>query len=101
MITEGKSSKFFKTLASKIPKKARDNSDIKDLKINAGDMLPKDKEYYRFSGSLMTPPCSEGVRWLVHKTPIEASKEELAIFSTIMGKNNRPIQPINSREVLK
>ncbi len=101
MITEGKSNPFFKTLVSKIPKKAKDHNDIKELKVNAEDMLPKDKGYYRFSGSLTTPPCSEGVRWLVHKAPIEASKEELEAFGAIMGKNNRPIQPINSRKVLK
>ncbi len=102
MINEGKSSNpFFNTLVSKIPKKAKQSNDIKDAKLNAHDMLPEDKDYYRFSGSLTTPPCSEGVRWLVLKTPVEASKEELEAFSTVMGDNNRPIQPIHAREVLE
>ena len=68
--------------------------------LNANELLPKNKDYYRFNGSLTTPPCSEGVRWFVFKEPVEMSKEQLKIFSKIMGKNNRPTQPINARKVL-
>lgn len=101
MFTEGKSNPFMKTLVDNIPQKAKAHNDMKEAKLNANDMLPENRDYYRFSGSLTTPPCSEGVRWIVLKTPVEASKEELKAFSDVMGDNNRPIQPVNAREILK
>ena len=69
---------------------------------SAWDILPGNKEYYRFNGSLTTPPCTEGVTWLVMKTPMTASKAQIAKFTKIMKKpNNRPIQAVNARPVLE
>uniref|UniRef100_UPI002B4232B5 SPS_Carbon Anhydrase n=1 Tax=synthetic construct TaxID=32630 RepID=UPI002B4232B5 len=71
-------------------------------KINAEDLLPKDRDYYRYSGSLTTPPCTEGVLWIVLKQPITASKQQIELFKSIMKhNNNRPTQPINSRYILE
>ncbi|PIF03405.1 MAG: hypothetical protein CSA86_05750, partial [Arcobacter sp.] len=50
------------------------------------EVLPKDKAYYRFNGSLTTPPCSEGVKWFVMKTPVSISKNQLADFESVMPK---------------
>ncbi|MEF1191292.1 carbonic anhydrase family protein, partial [Vibrio parahaemolyticus] len=50
--------------------------------------------------SLTTPPCSEGVRWLVIKDPQSISAEQIAQFEHVMGENNRPVQPLNARMVL-
>lgn len=62
------------------------------------NMLPKNREYYRFSGSLTTPPCSEGVRWIIMKEIQYASDKQIRQFSELMGHpNNRPIQPLNGR----
>jgi carbonic anhydrase len=70
-------------------------------KRNALEMLPAERDYYQFTGSLTTPPCSEGVLWLVIKKPATASKAQLEAFSTTMGfANNRPVQPLNARQVL-
>lgn len=70
--------------------------------IPANDFLPSNRNYYRFNGSLTTPPCSEGVLWMVMKRPMRASKEQLAQFSTVMQHpNNRPIQPVNARAILR
>ncbi len=70
--------------------------------VNMKDLLPKKKDYYRYSGSLTTPPCSEGVIWLVMKKKLHISKDQAAEFEKIMGfKNNRPVQPINARKILK
>ena len=69
----------------------------------AANLLPARHAYYRFSGSLTTPPCTEGVRWLVMKsTELSASKEQIEAFTHAMHHpNNRPVQPINARVVLK
>jgi carbonic anhydrase len=63
-------------------------------------LMPKNKAYYKFMGSLTTPPCSEGVKWHVYKTPLTASKEQINAFFSLFGfPNNRPIQPTNGRTI--
>ncbi|MBK1649205.1 carbonic anhydrase [Rhabdochromatium marinum] len=69
---------------------------------SAVGLLPKQRDYYRFNGSLTTPPCSEGVLWIVMKQPVTASREQIARFANVMGHpNNRPLQPIYARAVLQ
>ncbi|MCX4026440.1 carbonic anhydrase family protein [Endozoicomonas sp. SM1973] len=70
--------------------------------FNATDLLPKSHEYYRFNGSLTTPPCSEGVLWLVLKQPITISqKQARQLVKTLKQSNNRPVQPLNARTILE
>jgi carbonic anhydrase len=78
-------------------------------RINISQLLPADRTYYSYSGSLTTPPCSEGVRWFVMKTPLAVSPFALnRIHSLISGfegyegfpNNNRPTMPLNGRSVL-
>ena len=71
-----------------------------DVMINAASLLPATLGYYAYSGSLTTPPCSEGVRWLVLKTPSPVSDREVEIFAARYPNNARPIQPRNGRQVL-
>ena len=60
------------------------------------------RDYYRFSGSLTTPPCSDGVRWLVMKEPVQVSQAQIDAFKAVMHHpNNRPVQPLNGRLVLQ
>ncbi|MFA7317847.1 MAG: carbonic anhydrase family protein [Sulfuricella sp.] len=71
-------------------------------KVKGKDLLPARRDYYRFNGSLTTPPCSEGVRWLVMKDPVTASRAQIEQFSHVMHHpNNRPVQPVNARPVLQ
>ncbi len=65
--------------------------------FNGQDLLPHGNDYYRFVGSLTTPPCSEGVQWHVMSEPIEASGEQISAFLDVIGENARPVQPIGSR----
>ena len=70
--------------------------------LNARNLLPANHAYYRFNGSLTTPPCSEGVWWLVMKYFQTASEEQIDLFAkTMQHPNNRPVQPINARAILK
>lgn len=71
-------------------------------KVSASALLPANRDYYRYNGSLTTPPCTEGVRWVVMKHPMTISKEQLEAFKTTLGfDNNRPVQPVNARPVLR
>ena len=69
--------------------------------FNPGDLFPKKLDYYRYEGSFTTPPCTEGVRWIVLKTPVEASKEQIERMHAIMKDNNRPVQPLKARLILQ
>lgn len=71
-------------------------------RVLASQMMPTNRDYYRFSGSLTTPPCSEGVRWLLMKTPITASKDQISAFEkAIHHRNNRPVQALNGRIIVE
>jgi len=68
--------------------------------INARDFLPRDTGYYRYMGSLTTPPCSEGVNWFVMRQPVSISMAQIERFAAAVGENARPVQPVNRRFVL-
>jgi len=60
-----------------------------------------DKAYYRYNGSLTTPPCSEGVRWYVLKQSSPISLDQQALYQQFIGDDVRGPQPINARVVLE
>ena len=63
-------------------------------------VLPKDlKHFYAYGGSLTTPPCTEGVQWIVLKEPIELSKAQISRFMQAYGPIARPVQPLRDREI--
>ena len=68
--------------------------------INAVDLLPSNRVYSHFNGSLTTPPCSEGVNWYVMQQPVEVSAQQIARFTLVIGHNARPVQALNKRFVL-
>ena len=65
--------------------------------IDVTNLLPEDRRYFTYMGSLTTPPCSEGVLWMVMKTPVQISAEQIAIFSHLYPMNARPTQPASAR----
>jgi carbonic anhydrase len=66
-------------------------------RIDLAQLLPEDKRYYTYMGSLTTPPCSEGVLWMVLKQPVPVSMDQVAIFSRLYPMNARPIQQADGR----
>ncbi len=65
--------------------------------IDLKDLLPENRAYYTYMGSLTTPPCTEDVLWMVFKQPAPVSPEQIAIFSRLYKHNARPVQPLNNR----
>jgi carbonic anhydrase len=101
LFEEGNENPLLKKVWEKMPLEAGKevSTSIASQEINA--FLPEDKSYYRFTGSLTTPPCSEGVRWFVLKSYDTVSKEQVEQFLHVMHHpNNRPIQDIGARKVL-
>lgn len=87
---------------SQMPGKVGDEIKLKH-RVDANKLLPAgDHDYYRFNGSLTTPPCSEGVAWFVIKKSDTVSKQQLDKFTQVMHHdNNRPVQPIHARVIVK
>lgn len=96
-ITEGRENPFLKDIWTYLPKKGGDQHSEDVLAINASEFLPENRSYVHYYGSLTTPPCSEGVKWMVMNTTVEASKAQIAQFREIIHGNARPVQPHNSR----
>lgn len=65
--------------------------------IDADDLLPESLLTYRYDGSLTTPPCSEGVQWLVMAEPVTWSAAQLTAFTDLYDGSNRPVQPLGDR----
>lgn len=99
MTKEGKTSIPFQFLESFLPLKKDEVKKI-DKPFNLNYNLPINKGYYSYTGSLTTPPCTEGVQWFIFKEPITISVEQVDILKTLMPVNNyRKEQPLNGRKV--
>ena len=62
-------------------------------------MLPKDLSYYTYTGSLTTPPCTEGVQFYILKTLETISPSQLTTFRKLYPMNARPLQSLNERVI--
>jgi len=99
LIEKGAANAAFDPIWSNLPRAAGAESHFEHIKVNVDDLLPKARTAYRYDGSLTTPPCSEGVKWLVMTTPVQLSAAQIAAFTSIVAPNNRPVQPLNGRMV--
>lgn len=100
MIDEGEEHPVLKQLWAFMPENPGETRQ-EPIGIEETNLLPPTREFFAYSGSLTTPPCTEGVRWVVLKTPIQASAEQIAIFKKRVGPaTNRPVQPLNARMIL-
>lgn len=92
----GKEHAGLKAAFNRLPTQTNESLSLAGL--SAQDLIPSNTAHYRFNGSLTTPPCTEGVRWLVFKETIEASPEQLGALKALMPHGNaRPVQPANAR----
>jgi len=98
-LTKGKENDFIKALWAHMPEEEGVKNSVPEVMINAKSLLPEDGTYYSFSGSLTTPPCTEGVKWMVMKQPVEVSEAQIKEFSSVIHMNARPTQPINDRVI--
>ena len=97
LLDGGGSSATIDTIWKNLPKEKDKQIVVPQTSIDASTLLPKDHGYYTFQGSLTIPPCSEDVTWLVLKSPMRISDDEVARFASIYPMNARPTQPLNHR----
>ncbi|GAA4031113.1 carbonic anhydrase family protein [Actimicrobium antarcticum] len=91
MINDGAASDLVQMVWNNLPLEKNEATSPIAL-IDMNQLLPVRREYYTYMGSLSTPPCNEGVLWLVMKEPIQMSSQQIAIFARLYPMNARPIQ---------
>jgi carbonic anhydrase len=98
LLERGKPQPTIQTVWNNLPLEKGDTA-TPSIVLDPNDMLPQRRDYYTFMGSLTTPPCTEGVLWLVMKEPVQASPAQLALFSRLYPFNARPIQASSGRMI--
>jgi len=81
-----------------LPRSAGATAKIADM-LSAGGLLPADRGYWTYTGSELTPPCAESVRWFVFEEDLSISREQLRTFSSLFRMNTRPVQDAHGRKI--
>jgi len=101
LLQQGKDNPLVHELWNDLPGEKEKEEQLDNIRIDASQLLPSDQSYYTFSGSLTTPPCSEGVTWFVLKHPVTISARQIKQFSHLYRHDARPVQPLYDRVVLE
>ncbi|MBL0090419.1 MAG: carbonic anhydrase family protein [Ideonella sp.] len=96
MLDRGSAHPLVQTVWNNLPLEKGDEVSARST-MDLNDLLPSDRRYYTYMGSLTTPPCSEGVLWMVMQQPVTISNEQIAVFSRLYPMNARPIQSAAGR----
>jgi carbonic anhydrase len=95
-VREGPETPVFHALFDHLPR----GHEAMRLVVDPAQLLPRDRHFIEYEGSLTTPPCIEGVTWIVLTTPITAAPEQIHRFSALFPNNSRPVMPLNGRHLL-
>ncbi len=101
LLQKGEDNPLMHELWNDLPKEKEKEEDIDSEQIDVDGLLPADRGYYTYQGSLTTPPCSEDVTWFVLKHPVTVSAAEIQQFSKLYRHDSRPRQPLYGRIVLE
>lgn len=94
---EGAPNSLFTEYLSHFPNEEGTYTDHSEIELT--ELLPGNKSYFHYSGSLTTPPCSEVVHWYVLKNTITASASQINQFQDLLKNNSRRIQGLNGRKI--
>ena len=87
------------TMLDRIPKEKGAEFKVNAVMVNPLDLLPRQTSYYTYSGSLNTPPCSEGVTWIEFKQRVSITQQQLDAMQRFYHGNQRPVQALNGRGI--
>jgi carbonic anhydrase len=99
LVSAGAENPFLATFWHALPE--HEGQVSREIMVNAADALPANRDYLTYEGSLTTPPCTEGVTWILLKQRIEASPEQVSRFRSLFdGPAARPVQQ-NAERLIK
>ena len=101
LLQKGEDNPLVHELWNDLPKEKEQEEFLDSVQIDVARLLPADRAYYTFSGSLTTPPCTGNVTWFVLKHPVTVSAAEIEQFSKLYRHDARPTQPLYDRVVLE
>ena len=96
----GAENPIVKSVLANLPASKGAEQTVNAVTINALGLLPKEKDYYMYMGSLTAPPCTENVTWYVLRKPVTLSADQMARFARVYPMNARPTQPRNDRDII-
>lgn len=98
MVKAGKANPALGMLVERLPAGTGEESESA-AQVPLAQLLPRQRTYMRYSGSLTQPPCWENVMWMILSEPIEASPAQIAAFTRLHRDNVRPVMPVGRRTV--
>ncbi len=99
MLDKGKAHPLLAKFWKHMPREAKGSYRDPEIMVSPAALLPANRASFRYDGSLTTPPCTEGVSWIVMATSTEASAEQIEAFHSLFGDTNRPVQPLHERKI--
>lgn len=98
LLDQGAAQPVVQTVWNNLPLEAHDDLPARAT-LDPAELLPAERGYFTYLGSLTAPPCTEDVLWMVIKQPVSVSQEQIAIFEHLYPMNARPVQPAGGRLV--
>ena len=99
LVEQGEHAAIWDAVLAAFPDKPGGQRHVENLDLDMNDLRPLPQHYYRYEGSLTTPPCSEGVQWIVLAELRQISEEQMVTVVSHLHKNNRPVQPLGERQI--
>jgi len=99
LVEEGEHDVLWEPLIGGLPDGPGDERHLQGLDLDMNELGPLPERFFRYQGSLTTPPCSEGVEWIVMAEKRQISPEQMAAMVARLHDNNRPVQPLGDRQI--
>ena len=96
LLERGQDQALIQTVWNHLPLERGDTYNA-PVPIDLNQLLPAERGYFSYMGSLTTPPCTEGVLWLVLRQPVQLSTQQISVFSHLYPMNARPLQAQSGR----
>jgi len=97
LLADGTGGAPFEPIFNALPRHEHEETAVAALDPVA--LLPLDRSFFTYEGSLTVPPCTENVTWVVLKAPSTVSRAQLDAFATLFPDDSRPLQPLNARTI--
>jgi carbonic anhydrase len=99
MLEHGSHNARYDAVVNHLPPAPGAKTHMEHVNIDIDALLPASRSAFSYVGSLTTPPCTEGVRWLVLRTPVGIDKGQIMQLAEVLHHNSRPTQALHGRRL--